>query len=247
MSENIPTNASPVSAGVQSVEIGMRVIDHFVSASGPLPLRDVAKGTGLGPSAAHRYLASFVRSGMLVQLGDQRYDLGPLATRLGFAALGRVDAIQTVVDALEQFVAETGTTAMLSVWSERGPLVVRWRQGTNPVYTTIAVGSVLPVLSSATGQVFLAWKGDAAVMALAGSKAKASALATAVRNAGYADISGDLVPGLTAVAVPVLDGTGTLVAVITAVAAGTNINATARQSLISTAKNATAALGYRQL
>ena len=39
-------------------------------------------------------------------------------------------------------------------------------------------------------------------MALAGSKAKASALATAVRNAGYADISGDLVPGLTAVAVP---------------------------------------------
>lgn len=245
MSGNSSKN-SPVGAGVQSVEIGMRVIEHFVSATGPQPLRDVSKGTGLGPSAAHRYVVSFVRSGMLVQLADQRYELGPLATRLGFAALSRIDALQVAIAALDRFVSETGATAMLSVWSERGPLVVRWIQGTNPVYTTIAVGSVLPVLKSATGQIFLAWRGDAAVFALAGAKTKALAQAKVVRAAGYADISGDLVPGLNAVSVPVLDGTGALVAAITAVAAGTDINAATRQALIVSTGNASAALGYRK-
>lgn len=245
MSTIASKNPAAVSAGVQSVEIGMRVIEHFVAADGPLPLRDVAKATGLGPSATHRYLVSFVRSGLLIQLDDQRYDLGPLAIRLGFAGLSRIDALQLAIEALERFVAETGMTAMLSVWSERGPLVVRWRQGVKPVFTTIAVGSVMPVLNSATGQVFLAWRGDEAVMALAGNKSKASVLAKAVLQTGYADISGDLIPGLAAVSVPILDGAGALVAAITAVAAGADIDAAARQSLITSAEGASAALGYR--
>lgn len=245
MSENASKNL-PAGAGVQSVEIGMRVIEYFVSTTGPQPLRDVSKGTGLGPSAAHRYVVSFVRSGMLVQLADQRYELGPLATRLGFAALSRIDVLQVAIAALDQFVSDTGATAMLSVWSERGPLVVRWIQGASPVYTTIAVGSVLPILTSATGQVFLAWCSDAAVIALSGNKAKALALAKTVSAAGYADISGDLVPGLNAVSVPVLDGTGSLVAAITAVAAGTNIDAATQRALIACTNGASAALGYRK-
>lgn len=246
MNQTPPQDTADTRAGVQSVEIGMRLIEFFVAASGPMPLREIAKGTGLGPSATHRYLVSFVRSGLLVQLSDQRYDLGPLALRLGFAALGRIDSLQIAIDTLDKFVAETGTTAMLSVWSERGPLVVRWRQGIAPVYTTIAVGSVLPVLSSATGNVFLAWHDSARGLTSKGDKTKAEAIAAKVTLAGHADISGDLVPGLCAVAVPVLDGTKSLVGVITAVAAGTAISASARSSLIASARQTSAALGFRQ-
>ena len=231
-------------AGVQSVEIGMRLVEFFVTSHGPMPLREIAKGTGLGPSATHRYLVSFVRSGLLVQLSDQRYDLGPLALRLGLSALGRIDTLQIAIDTLDQFVADTGTTAMLSVWSERGPLVVRWRQGLRPVYTTIAVGSILPVMTSATGHVFLAWHDGATALSDGAHAQQIQAIYLRVRADGHADISGDLVPGLSAVAVPILDGNSVLVAVITAVSAGADIGSVTQHTLISSAQKTSASLGF---
>jgi DNA-binding IclR family transcriptional regulator len=231
--------------GVQSIEIGMNVVGVFVASDGPLALKEVVKLTGLGPSAVHRYLVSFVRSGLLTQLADQRYDLGPLALRIGFAGLSRIDSLNIANQATEKFVDETGMTAMLSVWSERGPLVVKWRQGANPVFTTIAVGSILPLENSATGQVFLAWGSAPMVRQNVKSSVVATDLAKRVVEAGYAEISGDLVPGLHAVAVPVFDGTGGLVSVLTAVAANATVSASSIEALRRQAESASHALGYR--
>ena len=237
---NSPINKSSFRTGIQSVEIGVRVVEVFVASDGPLHLREVAKAADLGPSAAHRYLVSLVRSGLIIQLPDQRYDLGPLAVRLGFAGLGRIDSINVAVSALESFVVDTGMTAMLSVWSERGPLVVRWKQGINPVYTTIAVGSILPINTSATGLIFATWGASVATKLKGAEKAHRDE----IRRAGYAEITGNLVPGLFAVSVPVLDGTGSLIAAITAVDAGSCIEAETRCALIAAAAKASASLGY---
>ena len=57
-------------------------------------------------------------------------------------------------------------------------------------------------------------------------------------------MSGDLVPGLFAVAVPVLDGTGGLVAVITAVNAAAGLSLVDRQVLQQTGRDASRALGF---
>lgn len=231
-------------SGVQSVEIGMRVAELFTATDGPLALRDIAKGAGLGASAAHRYVVSLVRAGLLIQLSDQRYDLGPFARRLGFAALGRIDGLAVAETHLAQFVATTGVTAMLSVWSERGPLVVRWIRGMQPVFTTIAVGSALPLENSATGRAFLGYYDDPGMQVLSKNKAAATAIGAQVRKAGFAEVSGDLVPGLFAVAVPVLDGTGGLVAVITAVNAAAELSAANRRALLQTGRDASSALGF---
>ena len=233
-------------SGVQSVEIGMRVVGLFTTVEGPLALRDIAKGAGLGPSAAHRYVVSLVRAGLLIQLSDLRYDLGPFARRLGFAALSRIDGLAVAETHLAQFVATTGVTAMLSVWSERGPLVVRWIRGFHPVFTTIAVGSTLPLENSATGRAFLGWCEDPSVQVLSKDYAAAAAIGAHVRQAGFAEVSGDLVPGLFAVAVPVLDGTGGLVAVITAVNAASGLSVADRRALLQTGQDACSALGFSQ-
>lgn len=221
-------------AGVQSVEIGLRVARVFVAAVGPMALKDVARAAGLGASATHRYLVSLVRGGLVVQGGDGRYDLGPLALQLGFAGLARVDAVDVCARHLRTFVDATGTTGMLSVWSDRGPLVVRWLQGVRAVFTTIAVGSVLPADRSATGRAFLAF----------GAGAMDANLEN-VREAGMATISGDLVPGLFAVAVPVFDGTAALAAVLTAVSAGEPVASEAAVALRRAGHAASAALGFR--
>jgi len=241
-------------SGVQSVEQGLRVARVFVASAGPLALRDVARAAGLGPSAAHRYLVSLVRAGLLVQVADGRYDLGSLALQLGFAGLSRMDAVEVAAAHLRRFVNETGTTAMLSVWSDRGPLVVRWLQGARPVFTTISVGSLMPLGTSATGRVFQAFGATAPPRANARRSPPARIARTAeaatlariaeVRTAGFATVAGDLVPGLYAVAVPVLDGTGTLAVVLTAVSAGSGLKDQTIAALRRTAVEASAALGH---
>lgn len=229
-------------SGVQSVEQGMRVARVFVAAQNPLPLKYIARLSGLGPSAAHRYLVSLVRTGLLIQLADGRYDLGPLALQFGFAGLSRLDAVEVAATHLRQFVSDTGTTGMLSVWSERGPMVVRWIQGARPVFTTIAVGSLLPLDESATGQIFRAFGGQPD----SGKRRRSGAMGTidAVRSNGLAAVAGDLVPGLHAAAVPVFDGTGTLAIVLTAVSAASPLPESAVAALRHTAGEASAALGH---
>ena len=125
-------------------------------ADGPLALKELSAKADMDPSGAHRYLASFVRCGLVVQGADSRYDFGALALRLGLAAIQRLDPIQATERALPALVEETGFTALLAVWSNRGPTVVHW-QRTGDLVTSLNLGSVLPVARSSLGRMLLAF------------------------------------------------------------------------------------------
>jgi DNA-binding IclR family transcriptional regulator len=142
--------------GIQSIETGVPLLEALERAPGPLALKELSAAAGLDPSSAHRYLASFVRCGLAVQNPDSRYDIGPLALRLGLAALQRSDPVQAAEHALPALVAATGTTALLAVWSNRGPTIVHW-QRTGNLVTSLNLGSVLPVTRSSLGRMLLAF------------------------------------------------------------------------------------------
>jgi DNA-binding IclR family transcriptional regulator len=76
--------------GIQSLEIGVRVLHAVQISEQPLPLKDVARKSGLSASQAHRYLTSWLRCGYVVQdpVGGN-YRLGDQALALGLAALHR--------------------------------------------------------------------------------------------------------------------------------------------------------------
>lgn len=74
--------------GIQSVGIGLRVLDVLAAQDGAQPLGVIAAAADLSSSQAHRYLASLVTAGMARQdPASGRYDLGPAALRLGLGAL----------------------------------------------------------------------------------------------------------------------------------------------------------------
>jgi len=50
-----------------------------------------------------------------------------------------------------------GATTLLSVWAIGGPTIIRWNHGSPAFYTTLTIGSVLPVTTSSAGRVFLAF------------------------------------------------------------------------------------------
>ena len=224
--------------GIQSVEVGIAVLKALQDAPGPLTLTALSEMARMPASKAHRYLASYVRTGLVRQDGaTRRYELGPFALSIGLAALSQLDLMALAGEAARELTESTAQTTLLSAWSDRGAVIIRWNRGPRPVVTSLALGSVLPPLSSATGQLFLAHLPRSATAEAvrldqrARQKLKASALSegqvdeliSRVRRQGAAWVDGDVVPGLKAFACAVLDYQGEAAAVITLLSADEHI------------------------
>lgn len=70
---------------VASLEKGMRVLDAFRDASDSLGLTDIATVTGLGKSAAQRFIHTWERMGYLIKdPASRRYRLAPRVVELGY-------------------------------------------------------------------------------------------------------------------------------------------------------------------
>jgi DNA-binding IclR family transcriptional regulator len=209
--------------GVQSIDTGIRLLEVLEKADGPLALKDLSANAEMDPSSAHRYLASFVRCGLVRQEADSRYDFGPLALRIGLAAVRRLDPVQLTEQALPALVAESGFTALLTVWSNRGPTVVHWQRSRNPFVTNLGLGSVLPITRSATGAVLVAFLPEAVTTDAIAAEVRRedvdrAAFARAVeraRKARLAFVDSSVVPGLSAASAPVLQWNGEAAAAVT--------------------------------
>ncbi len=204
--------------GIGSVDTAMTILKVFADARGPLTLTEVGQRSGMSTSKLHRYLASLVAQGMLSQRERSgRYDLGPFALRLGVGALARNDFVNRTAAALPDLVEATGLTAMLSVWGNGGATVIRWERGRDHVVTSLGLGTVLPLIGSATGRIFLAFLPSkmTAPHVPAGSRRMAETYRKDVAAAGYATVGGDLIPGLYALAAPVLNWQGEAEAAVT--------------------------------
>ncbi|WP_338577832.1 IclR family transcriptional regulator [Brevundimonas olei] len=240
--------------GIQSVGIGLRVLDVLASLDGAAALGAIAQASDLSASQAHRYLASLIAAGMARQdAATGRYELGPGALRLGLAALSRMDVFREAAIAIGDYVRETGRTVQMAALGPSGPIVVRWIMGTPPISTSLTVGAPLPLLSSATGHVFLAFRPENQTRAMVERETQpqfqpidVEALRSRVRRDGYSAVRGDLIPGLRATAVPIFDLQGE--AVFTATVLATDLfkpenDAQARDRLIEVCDQITAATG----
>lgn len=209
--------------GVQAAETALAVLAALGRAGGPVGLGRIAAATGLAPAKAHRYMVSLIAAGMAVQRPDGAYDLGEGAARLGLAAVARVDPVNRAADALPGLVAATGCTAMLSVWGPAGPTVVRWEKASPQLITALGVGAVLPLTGSATGLAFLAWLPERLLAERLAAEApdltgpRLAARRAELRAGWITRAAGSYIPGLHALAVPVLDLTGRAEAVVTLV------------------------------
>lgn len=220
--------------GIQSIEVGFPILEALSESAKPLSLTQIAAVVGMSPSKAHRYLVSFLRVGVVQQAGQGgSYDLGPGALRLGFAALRRVDILscsESVMKSLRDAVDESVT---LAIWSPSGPLIVRFMENSSPVSVNVRVGSVMPLLTSALGRVYLAWAPwndlepllaaelltQAARASGANSLDDVKDMREQVLADGFAKVSSAMFHGVAAISAPVFDHLGTIRAAVAVVGA----------------------------
>ncbi len=221
-------------SGLKSLDSALDLLTYMARQNGPLTLSEIARNCRMPLSKVHRYLASFVQSGLVRQEGRSgRYDLGPQAMKLGLAALARNDFVNRTADGLPELAADTSMTALLAVWADQGATVVRWERGVTPTVTSIGLGTTLPLLNSATGRVFLTWAPRAAIRTacdselrravrnpallpdMAPNKTSVTNLIRRIRERGFASVDGQFIPGLVAAAAPILDWQGEAQAAVT--------------------------------
>jgi DNA-binding IclR family transcriptional regulator len=211
--------------GIQSVEIGAALLRVIRDGPGPLQLKEIALRTRMAPSKAYRYLVSYIRTGFVRQdAATGRYALGPFCLELGLAIFGRLDEMEIVWLALTRAAETLGRDAHMTVWSDKGPMIARWKQGDGDISIRVREGAIFPMLTSATGRVWSCFLPraktqaliDAEVAALAArSKRKIDAIRSEyekhisdVRQKGLAHVDGDLRPGVSALCGPIFSLNG---------------------------------------
>ena len=221
---------------MQAVDTAVRVLSALIDTGAPLMLKTVAERAEMQPPKAHRYLVSFCRSGLAERdAASGGYRLGPLAVRLGLAALRRLNVVQVASPTLGELRDELGFTVGLAVWGAAGPTFVRFEETNDALIISGRPGSVMPILS------FVHRAGvrrlPARVADRAPHRARNGRLAAprghphpgrtqdeqggrggvvrGVRSHKLARVQGDVNPGLHGVSAPMFDHAGAVVGVIT--------------------------------
>lgn len=242
--------------GINSVEIGMRVLDAIVSLRHPSTLKTIAERAELDTSQAHRYVSSLLNCGIIKQdSATGLYDLGPKALHIGLAAMAQLDPLSVIADSLKQFSLASGSTCLLAVWGSHGPTIIRWYHGSPPIFTTLAIGSALPVFTSATGRVFMSFLDDpfldpflkeADMKVPLGKNPELAADRKKIQDSAVGSVDSTVIPGLRAYAVPVFGVERSLIGVCTVLLSDTNSKSKDRKlksDLLKLCKGITANLG----
>jgi len=173
----------------------------------------------------HRYLSSLRASGLITQDPETgHYAIGPAAVTIGLVGLGRLSPVRQLNDALPRLRNRVNETVTAAIWGDTGPTVIAIEESDHVVTMNVRIGSVLPLMTTAIGRVFLTYLPPSLTRRfVAAEQARASApsplepcedILTDIRERRLSRASSALLPGVDAVAAPVFDVRGKLAAVI---------------------------------
>jgi len=217
---------------VRSAGTGMTVLKTLAAMGGAASLTALAGRLGESPAKVHRYLASLVEADFVIQDPvTSRYLLGPESLAIGLAAMRQSDALTLASTELARLNESHNLSCFVSVLGNCGPTIVRWSEPAQPVAVNVRVGSVMPVLWSATGRAFGAFCRSAVLDALiareldgatadqrrqVADRPAADRLFEQIRNQGCAPVRDLMLNGISAVAAPVFNADGSVTVVMTA-------------------------------
>jgi DNA-binding IclR family transcriptional regulator len=222
------SNARGESAGgVQSVDRAVSVLE-ILAHRGEAGVSEIAADIGVHKSTAFRLLAALEERELVEQAQERgKYRLGFGILRLASAVPGRLDVTRQARPVCEQLAAQLGETVNIAV--RRSHFVVNLDQARGPsaVGTHNWVGELTPLHATSSGKILLAFmipEERHEVLASSElarltphtitSQRELVAHVEAAARDGYASSIEELEEGLNAVAAPVRDHTGGVIAAL---------------------------------
>lgn len=260
------TEARPEARGVQSIELGARLLKALVDEGEATMLKDLARIAGFAPAQAHAYLVSYRKIGLVEQDPTTgRYLLGRFAMDVGITRMQTTDPMRLARDAALALSEETGLIVALVVWGSFGPTVVLVQESGSQINMNTRPGTVYSMSGTASGRLFSAFLppmvAKEAIRAERRENGQTGRVGThrflskaeleTIRQDGYATIENPPVPGVNAIAAPVFDHAGQLSMALTIIGED-RVMAEKAQSeflpaLLATARTLSEDLGYSGL
>lgn len=202
------------------LQVVVRVVQllRLLAANDTIDVVSAAEELGVGKSTAHRYLASMENHGLLQRRDRTRYEFGVLLAELGIMALSRLGVLNLAEPVMEEISVKVRHTVVLSVWNGHCPVVAKvCEDSSRTAHVSITVGSQLGPDAAQT-IVFWAFRNQSFYRfreAAPPVNATEAELAE-VRRTGIA-VRVSHSNGVSAVATPVKDPTGRILATLAVV------------------------------
>lgn len=211
------------SAGVQSVDRALTILE-VLARVGEAGVTEIAGELGVHKSTAFR-LVSTLESHRLVEQTTERgrYRLGVGLLRLAGATTARLDLVQEARPVCRQLAADTGETVNIAVLSESSALYLDQVAGSSALQPHNWVGQHIPLHATSNGKVLLSGLDPERLEEVLGDLRRFTggthtdrtaliAEVADVRATGYAVAVDELEEGLTAIAAPIRNAHGDVVA-----------------------------------
>lgn len=181
-------NSRPA-AGLESVELTLRLIELLASAPDAKGVTEVASDLGISKPRAHRHLRCLVDLGYARQDPyTEGYKIGVKTLALGEAARGRYDLIRQLRPVMLSLAEASGFAVTLASLIEDNVVLLEMISGKSPLDFSVKPGMRLDFQNSAHGLIALAFGPNDLLQSQAGSgdRALLQKRVADVRAAGWA-------------------------------------------------------------
>ncbi len=244
---------------VQSVDRAITILETMARV-GDAGVSEVARELGVHKSTAFRLLTTLAARGLVEQSEDRgKYRIGLGLVRIAGTSAARTEIVQAAREGGKQLAAETGETINVAVLRDDTALYLDQIAGAAGLQPHNWVGLRIPLHATSDGKVLLAWLPPEDVDELVPSLeahtertlTRRSALhreLAEIRERGYAMTVDELEEGLTALAAPIRDAHGDVVASLSI--SGSTYRMTAEtlvelvEPLVRAAREASLAMGW---
>ncbi len=235
------------SKGIQSIEVGVDILKKIAEADKPLSITEIAILCDTSKSKLHRYLTSFIRTGMLEKSEDAKYTLGSELIMLGLSASQKLNITDVVAPYLFELKNTLNETAALAIWGESGPFFISWEESNKPINIGIKAGSRVGVIQSAAGRVFATYLPSHLTAEQINRELSKSSISedqlqeylNTIREKEYSYVISTIVPGISAIAAPIFDHSSQVIAVLTVVGLENSLDVSEKSEAVKLLKEKT--------
>ena len=212
----------PATRHVAAVQRAIAILEALAAAKSEVGTNELGRLTGINVSSISRILATLASGGLVEHVTSTgRYRLGIALVRLANAVHDATDVRSLARPHLEQLAKQTGETVTLSVPGEHEAITLDFVQSLLSVRSVAEVGRTSAAHATAVGKVFLAHGGvltggplQAFTARTITDRGALEAEVARIEERGWAQALGEREKDLNAIAAPVLDRTGKLVAIL---------------------------------
>lgn len=209
-------------AGTTSTARALSLLRAVAFGRRAVSLADLAAELQLPKATAHRLCAQLLESGFLARDVDERYFVvGPVLRQLALDTLNHDSVRGLRHEVLKSLVEEVGETCNFTTLDGASVLYLDRVEAPWPWRLSLEIGAHVPLHCTASGKLFLALmpapQREVVLAQLPMPRLTATTITSpkelraeceTIASTGYSVDRGEFIPGLIAIAVPVLDGHG---------------------------------------